>query len=83
LPLPCLPPQEEERWKEWGSTSGEEEVGLSGASLTTRRELLEGAAPGRRRGKVEASWDLDDANPFLVVACPLHQASDDSIVDPR
>jgi hypothetical protein len=69
--------------KEWGSSSGEKEVGLSGASSTARREPLEGAAPGRRRGEVEASWDLDAANPFLTVVCSLHQASADSTIDPR
>jgi hypothetical protein len=69
--------------EEWGSASGEKEAGLSGSSSTARQESLEGATPGRRRGGVEASWDLDAANPFLAVACPPHQAGNDSTVDPR
>jgi hypothetical protein len=66
-----------------GGTSGREEAGLSGASSTARREPLEGAAPGRRRGGVGASRDLDAANIFLAVVGPLHQAGDDSTIDPQ
>jgi hypothetical protein len=67
----------------WGSTNGEEEAGLSCASWTVRHEPLEGAAPGRRRGGVGESRDLDAANTFLTVAGPLHQVGDDSTIDPR
>jgi hypothetical protein len=35
------------------------------------------------RGKEKQSRDLDATNLFLAVACSLHQAGDDSTVDPR